>query len=109
MARRRGQHHAPQDDTLDETSWYALKNAGNGTCVDARAAATTNGTAIQRYTCNTTQAQRFRLTATDSGYRRIAVRPNPQQVIDVTDVSTADNAPLSSGPTEAARTSSGSR
>ncbi|MCQ4210565.1 ThuA domain-containing protein [Streptomyces longispororuber] len=84
----------PQDDTLDETSWYTLKNAGNGTCVDARAAATTNGTAIQQYTCNTTQAQQFRLTATDNGYRRIAVRPNPQQVIDVTDVSTADNAPL---------------
>ncbi|MFI6876199.1 ThuA domain-containing protein [Streptomyces sp. NPDC050400] len=84
----------PQDGTLDETSWYTLKNAGNGTCVDARAAATTNGTAIQQYTCNTTQAQQFRLTATDNGYRRIAVRPNPQQVIDVTDVSTADNAPL---------------
>ncbi|MFD5125319.1 ThuA domain-containing protein [Streptomyces sp. NPDC058385] len=84
----------PPDDTLSETAWYSLKNLGNGTCVDARAAATANGTAIQQYTCNATQAQQFRFAATDSGYRRIGVRPNPQQVIDVTGVSTADNAPL---------------
>ncbi|MFF9264136.1 MULTISPECIES: ThuA domain-containing protein [Streptomyces] len=84
----------PPDDTLSETSWYALRNAGNGTCVDARAAATANGTAIQQYTCNGTQAQQFRLATTGGGYRRIGVRPSPQQVIDVTDVSGADDAPL---------------
>ncbi|MFJ4715237.1 ThuA domain-containing protein [Streptomyces sp. NPDC088785] len=84
----------PPDDTLSETAWYSLRNTGNGTCVDARAAATANGTAIQQYTCNGTQAQQFRLAATDGGHRRIGVRPNPQQVIDVTGVSSADGAPL---------------
>ncbi|RZU46021.1 ricin-type beta-trefoil lectin protein [Streptomyces sp. BK022] len=84
----------PPDDTLSETSLYSLRNVGNGTCVDARSAATANGTAIQQYACNGTQAQQFRLAGTDGGYRRIGVRPDPAQVIDVTDVSTADNAPL---------------
>ncbi|GAA2341920.1 ThuA domain-containing protein [Streptomyces kunmingensis] len=84
----------PPDDSLSETSYYSLKNVGNGTCVDARSAATADGTAVQQYACNGTQAQQFRLTSTDGGYRRIGVRPAPQQVIDVTDVSAADGAPL---------------
>ena len=84
----------PPEDSISETSWYSLTNAGNGTCVDARSAATANGTAIQQYACNGTQAQQFQFRSTDSGYRQIGIRANPQQVIDVTGVSTADNAPL---------------
>ncbi|CCK25224.1 40-residue YVTN beta-propeller repeat-containing protein [Streptomyces davaonensis JCM 4913] len=83
----------PQDP-ISDTAWYSLTNAGNGTCVDARAAGTANGTVIQQYTCNGTNAQQFQFRPTDGGYTRIANRGNPQQVIDVTDVSTADNAPL---------------
>ncbi|MFJ8038915.1 ThuA domain-containing protein [Kitasatospora sp. NPDC096147] len=74
--------------------WYSVTSQANGLCVDARSAATANGTAIQQYTCNSTTAQDFRLTATDSGYVRLAARNNPDQVVDVTGVSTADNAPL---------------
>ncbi|MFJ4369254.1 ThuA domain-containing protein [Streptomyces chartreusis] len=81
-------------DPISDTAWYTLANAANGTCVDARAAATANGTAIQQYTCNQTLAQQFQFRPTDSGYSRIAIRANPQQVVDVTGVSTADNAPL---------------
>ncbi|MGX1274372.1 ThuA domain-containing protein [Streptomyces phaeoluteigriseus] len=81
-------------DPISETTWYSLAGNANGTCVDARAAATANGTAIQQYTCNTTVAQQFQFRSTDSGYGRIAARGNPQQVIDVTGVSTADGAPL---------------
>lgn len=81
-------------DPISDTAWYSLSNAANGACVDARAAATANGTAIQQYTCNQTQAQQFQFRPTDSGYSRIAIRGNPQQVVDVTGVSTADNAPL---------------
>jgi hypothetical protein len=81
-------------DPISETAWYSLTANANGMCVDARAAATSNGTAIQQYTCNTTAAQQFQIRSTDSGYSRIAVRGNPQQVVDVTDVSTADGAPL---------------
>ncbi|ALO91579.1 1,4-beta-xylanase [Streptomyces hygroscopicus subsp. limoneus] len=84
----------PPADGISETAWYTLGNTGNGTCVDARAAGTANGTVIQQYTCNSTTAQQFQFRSTDSGYTRIAARGNPQQVVDVVDRSTADNAPL---------------
>ncbi|MDX3850155.1 ThuA domain-containing protein [Streptomyces sp. AK02-01A] len=79
---------------ISETAWYSLVNSGNSLCVDARAAATANGTAIQQYTCNGTTAQQFQFRSTDGGFSRIGIRGNSQQVIDVTNVSTADNAPL---------------
>lgn len=79
---------------IDETAWYSLVNSGNSLCVDARSAATANGTAIQQYTCNGTQAQQYQLRSTDSGFSRIGPRANAQQAVDVTDVSTADNAPI---------------
>ncbi|MFI6620791.1 ThuA domain-containing protein [Streptomyces sp. NPDC050528] len=84
----------PTDTPISETSWYSVKNSGNSTCVDARSAATANGTAIQQYACNGTAAQQYQFRSTDSGYMEITARGNPAQVIDVTDRSTADNAPL---------------
>ncbi|WP_225810698.1 ThuA domain-containing protein [Streptomyces spinosus] len=84
----------PPADGISETAWYTLRNTGNGTCADARAAGTANGTVVQQYTCNSTTAQQFQFRSTDSGYTRIAARGNAQQVIDVVDRSTADNAPL---------------
>ncbi|MFJ4466792.1 ThuA domain-containing protein [Streptomyces sp. NPDC089424] len=89
-----GEDPDPPTDPISETTWYSVAGDANGTCVDARAAATANGTAVQQYTCNGTLAQQFQFRSTDSGYSRIAIRGNPQQVVDVTDVSTADNAPL---------------
>ncbi|MFF6842167.1 RICIN domain-containing protein [Streptomyces tanashiensis] len=80
--------------TFPGDSWYTLAAEANGLCLDARAAGTANGTAVQQYTCNGTQAQRFRLTPTTDGYTRIGVRNAPQQVVDVADRSTADGAPL---------------
>ncbi|MBM9510596.1 RICIN domain-containing protein [Streptomyces sp. KK5PA1] len=67
-------------------------NSGSGKCVDARAAATANGTAVQQYTCNGTTAQTWQFTATDSGYYRIGAASAPDQVWDETNVSTADGA-----------------
>ncbi|MFJ9818706.1 ThuA domain-containing protein [Streptomyces sp. NPDC101151] len=84
----------PPAGPISETSWYTLRNAGNGTCVDARGAATANGTVIQQYACNGTAAQQYQFRSTDSGYLRITDRANPQQVVDVTDRSTAEGAPL---------------
>ncbi|MET7684812.1 ThuA domain-containing protein [Streptomyces sp. NPDC005423] len=84
----------PTDDPISETAWYSVRNDSNGTCVDARAAATANGTAIQQYTCNGTAAQQYQFRSTDSGYLRITARGNPQQAVDVVDRSTAENAPL---------------
>ncbi|MER6240894.1 ThuA domain-containing protein [Streptomyces clavifer] len=82
------------EDPISGTAWYSLAGDASGACVDARAAATANGTAVQQYMCNGTLAQQFQFRATDGGYSRIAIRGNPQQVIDVAGVSTADNAPL---------------
>ncbi|MFE7170649.1 ThuA domain-containing protein [Streptomyces sp. NPDC057616] len=84
----------PPSDSISETAWYTVRNTGNGTCVDAKAAATANGTAIQQYACNGTTAQQYQFRTTDSGYVRVSARGNAQQVLDVTDRSTADNAPV---------------
>ncbi|MCF1509735.1 ThuA domain-containing protein [Streptomyces glomeratus] len=84
----------PPSGPISETAWYTMRNTGNGTCVDARAAATANGTVVQQYACNNTTAQQFEFRSTDGGYVRIAARGNPQQVVDVTDGSLAENAPL---------------
>ncbi|MEU1407302.1 ThuA domain-containing protein [Streptomyces sp. NPDC005728] len=84
----------PPSGPVSETAWYTLRNAGNSTCVDARGAGTANGTVVQQYACNGTAAQQYQFRSTDSGYLRITGRGNPQQVVDVTDRSTAEGAPL---------------
>lgn len=84
----------PPDGTIDPAAWYAVTNKASGKCVDARAAGTANGTVIQQYTCNGTTAQQYQFAPTSGGFDRINNRTNPTQVIDVTNVSTADNAGL---------------
>jgi hypothetical protein len=84
----------PDPGAISPTAWYPVVNKANGKCVDARAAAATNGTVIQQYACNATNAQQFQFQPTTNGYSRVNSRLNAAQVIDVTAVSTADNAPL---------------
>jgi hypothetical protein len=79
---------------LQPGTYYQLVNKNSGKCVDARAAGTANGTAIQQYTCNGTNAQSYRFQATDGGYYRVDNRGNPAQSLDVTGKSTSDNAPI---------------
>lgn len=74
------------------TGFATVVNAGSGKCLDARSAATANGTAVQQYTCNSSTAQQWSLTTTSDGYVRINNGNNTSQVVDVSDVSTADNA-----------------
>ncbi|MER5966076.1 RICIN domain-containing protein [Streptomyces sp. NPDC002057] len=76
------------------TGTVTVVNSGSGKCLDARAAATSNGTAVQQYGCNGTTAQQWSVTATSDGHVRIGSRNDPSQVVDVSDVSTADNAPV---------------
>ncbi|MET8633883.1 RICIN domain-containing protein [Streptomyces sp. NPDC004680] len=76
------------------TSWATVVNTGSGKCLDARAAGTANGTAVQQYSCNNSTAQQWSFTSTGDGYVRINNRNDPAQVVDVTDVSTADGAAL---------------
>ena len=84
----------PGDPVISPTAWYAVANRGSSKCVDARSAATANGTAVQQYTCNSTLAQQYQFAATSGGYVRINNRGNAAQVIDVSNTSTADNAAL---------------
>ncbi|MFE2050878.1 RICIN domain-containing protein [Streptomyces sp. NPDC059459] len=72
--------------------WSTVVNDGSGKCLDARAAGTANGTAVQQYSCNGSTAQQWRFTPTGDGYVRIDNRNDAQQVVDVSDVSVADNA-----------------
>ncbi len=84
----------PPTGPISPTTWYSVVNKTSGKCVDARSSGTANGTAIQQYTCNNSYAQQFRFTPTSNGYVRVENRNNPAQVIDVSGVSTADNAVL---------------
>jgi predicted alpha-1,6-mannanase (GH76 family) len=77
---------------ISTTAWYSLVNRSSAKCVDARGAATANGTAIQQYTCNNSNAQQFQLQVTDSGYYRASNRNNATQVWDVSAASAADGA-----------------
>ncbi|MCO6011593.1 RICIN domain-containing protein [Actinoallomurus purpureus] len=76
------------------TAWYSVVNKGSGKCVDARSAGTADGTAIQQYTCNATNAQQYQFAPTSGNFVRVNNRGNSAQVLDVTNVSTADNAPI---------------
>jgi hypothetical protein len=73
---------------------YTVVNSTSGKCVDARAAATANGTAVQQYACNATTAQQWTFTATSGGYYQVGNGNSAAQVWDVTNVSTADSAPI---------------
>jgi Ricin-type beta-trefoil lectin domain len=88
-----GAHSVVQPAALP-ASWATVTGKNSGKCVDARAAATANGTAVQQYTCNNTAAQQWRFEATSNGYVRVDNRNDANQVWDVTDVSTADSAPI---------------
>ncbi|MFI1396116.1 RICIN domain-containing protein [Streptomyces sp. NPDC020681] len=74
------------------TGWTTVVNSGSSKCLDARSAATVNGTAVQQYACNTSTAQQWSFTDAGDGYVRINNRNDEAQVVDVSDVSTADNA-----------------
>ncbi|WP_371477370.1 RICIN domain-containing protein [Kitasatospora sp. NBC_00315] len=78
-------------DTLP-TGWTTVVNKASGKCVDARAAAATDGTAVQQYSCNGSAAQQWQLQATDSGNVRVNSQVDASRAWDVTGVSTADSA-----------------
>jgi beta-glucanase (GH16 family) len=72
----------------------------SGKCIDADNNGTANGTKIHQWgggtndDCNGSGAQKWRFTATDSGYYRIGNQNNTNQVIDIKDVSTANGADM---------------
>ena len=70
--------------------WYTVAAANSGKCVDARAAGSADGTAVQQYTCNRTSSQQWQFQPTGDGSFRINARTNPAAAWDVANVSTAD-------------------
>jgi hypothetical protein len=71
-------------------TWYTVTARNSSKCVDARGAATTNGTAVQQFTCNSSNPQQWQFQPTSGGYYRVNNRNDPAQAWDVTNVSTAD-------------------
>ncbi|MDI5961804.1 RICIN domain-containing protein [Streptantibioticus silvisoli] len=74
------------------TGFTTVVNVGSGKCVDARAAGTADGTAVQQYDCNGSGAQQWELQPTSGGYYQVDNFSNTAEAWDVTDVSTADGA-----------------
>jgi type 1 glutamine amidotransferase len=89
-----GGTQAPPDPggPLSPSAWYSVANKGSAKCIDARSAASANGTVIQQFTCNSSTAQQFQFQPTSGSFTRVNNRNNAAQVLDVTGVSTADNA-----------------
>jgi hypothetical protein len=75
---------------ISTSARYTVVNLTSGKCVDARAAASTNGTAVQQYTCNGTLAQQWQFQSTGGDYFQVDNGNNAAEAWDVTDVSTAD-------------------
>jgi hypothetical protein len=70
--------------------WYNVIGKTSGKCVDAAAAGTANGTLVQQYACNGTNAQQWQFQATSGGYYRVNTRNAVSQSWDVAGVSTVD-------------------
>jgi len=66
-----------------------IVNKNSNKCVDAAAAGTANGTVIQQYTCNSSNAQKWTRTVVASPYVKIATANNANQVFDVSGGTTA--------------------
>ncbi|MEU3057529.1 RICIN domain-containing protein [Streptomyces griseus] len=86
---------APAAQAAELPSGWATVTAGHsGKCVDAAAAGTADGTAVQQYTCNGSAAQQWQFRSVGGGYVRVDNRNDATKSWDVTDVSTADAAPV---------------
>jgi hypothetical protein len=63
-------------------------------CVDLANAGTANGTRVQQWACNGSNAQKYKFIPTDSGYYRLAANANNAQGIDVVGGATTDGSDL---------------
>ncbi|NEA33561.1 RICIN domain-containing protein [Streptomyces sp. SID13031] len=77
---------------ISPTGWNTVVSKNSSKCVDARAAASANGTAVQQQACNSGNAQQWQFQPTTNGYVRVNALNNAAQALDVTNVSTADSA-----------------
>jgi len=85
-------HPAPAHAAVSTTAWYTVVANSSGKCVDAAAAGTANGTAVQQYSCNGSAAQQWQFkTAADAGYVSVVDNNTGNPAWDVTGPS-ADSA-----------------
>jgi spore coat protein A len=86
--------HEDNDMMRPLTMTYAgtAINRNSGKCVDARSSGTGNGTVVQQFTCNNTNAQKWIMTPTSGGFVRVGNANAPGQVWDVVGGSTATGA-----------------
>ncbi|MGI8447113.1 MAG: RICIN domain-containing protein [Streptosporangiaceae bacterium] len=70
---------------ISSSAWYQVINANSGKCADATSGGTSNGTALQQWTCaagNTNQEWQFQPTS--NGYYEVVTRNAPALGWDVT-------------------------
>ena len=79
---------------ISPTGWNTVVSKNSSKCVDARSGASANGTAVQQQACNSSTAQQWQFQPTTNGYVRVNALNNAAQSLDVTNVSTADSAPI---------------
>ncbi|SET60164.1 Thaumatin family protein [Stigmatella erecta] len=72
---------------------YVIRSAMTGKCIDIAASGTADGTKVQQWDCNGTNAQKFRISPTSGGYWKI-INVNSGKGLDVKDGSTALNAEI---------------
>lgn len=70
---------------------YVIRSVATGKCLDVPSSSTANGTNLQQWTCNGTNAQKFHISPTSDGYFKI-INVNSNKAVDVRDASTAQNA-----------------
>ena len=70
---------------------YVIRSVATNKCIDIDSASTADGAKVQEWDCNGSNAQKFHISPTDSGFWKI-INVNSQKGLDITDVSTAQNA-----------------
>jgi len=80
--------------SIDPAAWYQVVNVNSGKCLDAAGWGTTNGTALQQWTCSATVAnnQLWQFRPTTGGYYQVVNRHSGTLVWDVNGVATTDGA-----------------
>lgn len=82
----------PGASGINPSAWYTVINRTSNKCVDMASAATVNGTKIQSWTCNNSNAQQWQFQVTSGSNYRVNNRNANVQVWDVSNVSVADGA-----------------
>ncbi|MDY7542452.1 MULTISPECIES: RICIN domain-containing protein [unclassified Cryobacterium] len=73
----------PTSVAVDTNAWFTLTAKNSNKVLDVRGGGSANGTAVQQYPGNGSNAQKWHFVATDSGYYRLVSALNGNEVLDV--------------------------